>query len=121
MRVGCRGTELAPMSTTSSLRTAVDYSMSKRSLIFCIRTKNKLERGVNLEWISAFSRESETLFPPLTYLQPTGRTQVGCRYFPVTYCYWWIPLPLTRALWLWQEIEVGGMHFTIVEVTATIA
>ena len=39
-----------------------------------------------LEWISAFSRESETLFPPLTYLQPTGRTQVGCRYFTVTYC-----------------------------------
>ena len=84
------------MSTTSSLRTAVEYSMSKRSLIFCIRTTNKLQRGVNLEWISAFSRESETLFPPLTYLQPTGRTQVGCRYPTVTHRYLSLPHPPAR-------------------------
>jgi len=88
------GTELAPMSTTSELGTAIFYSMSKRSLIFCIQTRNKLQRGVDLEWISAFPNEAETLFPPLTYLQPTGRT---------------------------QEIEIDGMHFTIVEVNPTIA
>jgi len=40
------GTELAPMSTTDYLETAVDYCMSKRSLIFCIKTQNKLQRGV---------------------------------------------------------------------------
>ena len=56
--------------------------------IFCINT------GVNLEWISAFPEESEILFPPLTYLQPTGRR---------------------------QTVEIDGMHFTIVEVQPTIA
>ena len=38
--------------------------------------------------------ESEVLFPPLTYMQPTGRRQV---------------------------VEVDGMRFTIVEVNPTIA
>jgi len=40
------GTELAPMSTTNQLHTAVDYCMSTRSLLFCIKTQNKLQRGV---------------------------------------------------------------------------
>ena len=39
------GTELAPMSTTDQLQTAVDYCMSNRSLLFCIKTQNKLQRG----------------------------------------------------------------------------
>ena len=88
------GTELAPMSTTDDLATAVQFCMSKRSLIFCIQTKNKLQRGVDMWWISAFPGESEILFPPLTYLQPTGRRQI---------------------------VEIDGMHFTIVEVSPTIA
>ena len=88
------GTELAPMSTTCDFKTAVDFCMSANSLIFCIQTKNKLQRGVDLAWISAFPGESEVLFPPLTYLQPTGRRQV---------------------------VEVDGMRFTIVEVNPTIA
>jgi len=50
--------------------------------------------GVDLKWISAFPEESEILFPPLTYLQPTGRRQIA---------------------------EIDGMHFTIVEVQPTIA
>ena len=88
------GTELAPMSTTDSFGVAVKYSRcpGAKSLIFKIVTENKLQRGAGLEWISLFPNESEVLYPPLTYMQPTGKTQV---------------------------VEIDGFHFTIVEVRTT--
>jgi hypothetical protein len=86
--------QLAPMSTTTNIITAVTYSMSSESLIFKIVTKNGLQRGTDLQWLSVFPTEEEILYPPLTYLQPTGRTQV---------------------------IEVDSYKFTIVEVTPTVA
>ena len=43
-------------------------------------------------YISLFPNESEVLFPPLTYMQPTGKTQV---------------------------VDIDGFHFTIVEVRTT--
>jgi hypothetical protein len=79
------GTELAPMSTTKDIQTAVAYSVTRESgasesefeaLIFKIITKNGLQRGADLQWLSAFPAEAEILYPPITYLQPTGRTQV---------------------------------------------
>ena len=30
----------------------------------------------DLQWLSAFPNEAEILFPPLTYMQPNGKTQV---------------------------------------------
>jgi hypothetical protein len=86
--------QLAPMSTTTDIATAAAYSISRESVIFKIVTKNKLQRGADLRWVSAFPAEAEILYPPLTYLQPTGRTRV---------------------------IEVDAHHFTIVEVTPTLA
>jgi hypothetical protein len=86
--------QLAPMSTTTDIGIAASYSISRESLIFKITTKNKLQRGADLQWVSAFPNEAEILYPPLTYLQPTGRQQV---------------------------IEVDSHHFTIVEVTPTLA
>ena len=82
------------MSTTDSFGVAVEYSRSPgaKALIFKIVTENKLQRGAGLEWISLFPNESEVLFPPLTYMQPTGKTQV---------------------------VEIDGFHFTIVEVRTT--
>ena len=82
------------MSTTTDIATAVTYSVSSESLIFRIVTKNKLQRGADLAWLSAFPTESEVLYPPLTYLQPTGRTQV---------------------------IELNDCRFTVVEVTPTLS
>jgi hypothetical protein len=82
------------MSTTTDIKTAVDYSTSTDSLIFKIVTKNKLQRGAELQWLSAFPAEAEILYPPLTYLQPTGRT---------------------------QTIEINDHRFTIVEVSPTLA
>jgi hypothetical protein len=82
------------MSTTTNIETAVSFGLSKECLIFRIVTKNNLERGADLQWLSAFPSEAEVLFPPLTYLQPTKRYQV---------------------------LEINGLKFTIIEVTATIA
>ena len=63
------GTELAPMSTTTNLRVAVEYAKSPSSLIFKIATKSFLERGANLAFVSAFPGEDEFLLPPLTVAQ----------------------------------------------------
>jgi len=89
------GTELAPMSTTTELDVAARYSVgagSTSSLLFRIVTENQLQRGVDLKWLSVFPGEAEVLFAPLTYMQPTGRS---------------------------QKVEVGGHTFTIVEVKTT--
>jgi hypothetical protein len=82
------------MSTTTDIATAVSYCLSSKSLIFKIVTKNGLQRGADLQWVSAFPAEAEILYPPLTYLQPTGRTQV---------------------------IQVHKCLFTVVEVNPTLA
>ena len=34
-----------------------------------------MERGVDISYLSCFPAEAEHLFPPLTYLRPTGSTQ----------------------------------------------
>jgi hypothetical protein len=86
--------QLAPMSTTTDIAIAASYSISRQSLIFKIVTRNGLQRGADLQWVSAFPNEAEILYPPLTYLQPTGLTQV---------------------------IEVDAHCFTFVEVTPTLA
>ena len=70
------GTELAPMSTTASLKTAMLYGASENSLLLRIHTKNFMVRGPAISFLSAFPAEEEYLFPPLTYLQPTGTVQV---------------------------------------------
>ena len=88
------GTELAPMSTTTEIKTATEYSMSDNSLIFYIYTKNSMQRGADIQFLSAFPAEAEVLYPPLTYLQPTGRM---------------------------QEVAVEGRRFTVVEVEPTVA
>jgi len=67
------GTELAPMSTTTDLAVAVAYSLSAASLLLKLRTNSFIERGADLTYLSAFPAEAEILFPPLTYLRPTGR------------------------------------------------
>jgi hypothetical protein len=94
--------QLAPMSTTTDLNTAIAYSisndpgMSKKSLIFKIVTKNNVQRGADLQWLSAFPNEAEFLYPPLTYLQPEKKKKT-------------------------EVVEVGGYTFTVLEVNPFIA
>ena len=89
------GSEFAPMSTTYSLAVAMQYASSDESVIFRLRTDNALMRGADLSYLSAFPRERECLFPPLTYLAPErgpdGR-------------------PLT------QEVVIGNAKFHVVDV-----
>ena len=91
------------MSTTTNIATAVSYSISENSLIFKIVTHNGLQRGADLEWLSAFPNEAEILFPPLTYLQPTPKSSLQ---------------PTEKKT---QVIELNGCKFTIVEVIPTVA
>ena len=72
MREG--GTELAFMSTTTDLAVAVRYALSRHSLLLRIVAPSFMSLGADLRWLSAFPGEAEVLFPPLTYLKPTGRT-----------------------------------------------
>ena len=69
------GTELAPMSTTEDLHVAAHFSAGAQSLLFKISPTSFMQRGANLQWLSAFPQECECLYPPLTFLQPTGRKQ----------------------------------------------
>ena len=65
------GTELAPMSTTSELWVALKYSQGgETATILWLRSSNFMDRGVDLEWVSAFPFEREYLYPPLSYLKP---------------------------------------------------
>ena len=66
------GTELAPMSTTSNLSVAMKYSASVKAVLLRLITESFYERGPDISFLSAFPGEAEFLFPPLTFLQPTG-------------------------------------------------
>lgn len=69
------GTELAPMSTTDSLEIAVRYARdSKTALLFRLHSSTFMNLGCDLSELSCFPHEKEYLYPPLTYLQPTGGT-----------------------------------------------
>jgi hypothetical protein len=108
--LACARVQLAPMSTTTKFRTAAEYSVGDKgghSLIFKIKTRNNLQRGADLKWLSAFPTEAEILFPPLTYLQPTGSTQqvVVEKYYAKNQ----------------EDTDKEEYLFTIVEVTPTIA
>ena len=76
---------------------AVGYAICKGvkngALLMRLKTKNSLERGAELTWLSVFPGEAETLYPPLTFMQPTGREQV---------------------------IEYDGIKLTVVECTTTL-
>jgi hypothetical protein len=69
------GTELAPMSTTSNLKIAMQYSASPQAVLLRLVAEDFMTRGPDISFLSAFPGEDEYLFPPLTYLSPTGETQ----------------------------------------------
>ena len=42
-----------------------------------------MQYGADLQWLSAFPSEAEVLYPPLSYLQPTGLSVVHHKYSTV--------------------------------------
>ena len=63
------------MSTTSDLTVAMRYSLSSNSVLLRLVTDAFISRGPDISFLSAFPVEAEYLFPPLTYLQPTGERE----------------------------------------------
>ena len=91
------GSETAPMSTSKDPLVACGHAIrngkGKGVLVMKIVTTNNLQRGADLSFLSMFPDERETLFPPLTFVQPTGKEQV---------------------------VEVKDFRLTIIEVTTTL-
>ena len=69
------GVDTAPMSTTSDLKIAMQYSLSSSSVLMRIDTSSFLMRGIGVRWLSAFPAEEEILYPPLTHLQAEGELE----------------------------------------------
>ena len=69
------GTELAMLSTTTDLETAVRFSTSRTAFLVLITPRSFMQRGADTVWLSCFPSEREILYPPCTYLRPTGRVQ----------------------------------------------
>ena len=64
------------MSTSPDPVVAVEYSAgASSSLLLKIATSSFIDRGADLSFVSAFPREREVLYPPLSYLEPTGRRE----------------------------------------------
>jgi hypothetical protein len=56
---------------------ALNYSDGAEArLLFKLTTNSFLERGADLQFLSAFPGEVEFLYPPLTFLDPTGNEEV---------------------------------------------
>ena len=70
------GTEFACCSTTSRLEVAAHYACAagEKALLFRIKSSTFMNMGVDISDFSAFPHEQECLYPPLTYLHPTGVT-----------------------------------------------
>ena len=87
------GTEYAPMSTSSDYRVALAYTdRAEQRLLFKVKTRGFMDRGADLQYLSAFPDEIEFLYPPLTFLAPTGYE---------------------------ETVLLGGVTFTIIEVIPT--
>jgi hypothetical protein len=95
------GSEAAPMSTSTDLLVSCGYAVrmgeTNGGLLMKIITKNNLQRGADLTFLSMFPGEAETLFPPLTFVQPTGRVQV-----------------------MEVKYETASFRLTVIEVTTTL-
>ncbi len=61
------GTELAAMSTTADEDVARKYAKSNVPLVLKYEVVG-LRAGVSIQWLSLYPKESEYLYPPLTYL-----------------------------------------------------
>lgn len=70
------GTELGAMSTTVNITIAASASISDECLLFKIKVDGFFSCGADLSFLSAFPDEKEVLFPPLTFLKPSGYTEV---------------------------------------------
>ena len=63
------GSEFACMSTSASRDVAASFAHTGKSpMIFRYETKNCIERGADIAYLSVY-KEQEVLYPPLTFLR----------------------------------------------------
>ena len=92
------GTELAPMSTTTDLKTAMIYAKSRSSVLLRLVTRNFMSRAPDVSFLSCFPAEREYLYPPpLTYLSALRKWADGT---PVTEV-----LPVDEAVYHVFDVE----------------
>merc|ERR1712190_158925 len=63
------GTELGPMSTSTSTTKIGEYCKSKEPLVMRVVCESFMNRGSDMSWLSLYPGEEEVLYPPLTYLE----------------------------------------------------
>ena len=51
------------------------YALGDSSLLFKLRADSFMDRGADIAFLSAFPSEREYVYPPLTYLKPTGKLE----------------------------------------------
>ena len=67
------GTEFACLSTSACSDVAVLFAKTGRNpTIFKFETKNCIERGADVAYLSVYQGEAEVLYPPLTFLHFKG-------------------------------------------------
>jgi hypothetical protein len=67
---------LMPSSSPSSKPSRLSLRYARGSgcgLIFRLTTSSFMNLGCDISFLSAFPHEKELLYPPLTFLQPTGK------------------------------------------------
>ena len=70
---GKNGHTVCRVSTSADLNVALAYSdRAEVRILFKVVTNSFMERGADLQYLSAFPGEVEYLYPPLTFLAPTG-------------------------------------------------
>jgi hypothetical protein len=73
------GTEFAPMSTTAKLWVALKYSQGAAgniNTLLWLRTEGFMDRGVDLQWLSAFPHEEEFVYSPLAFVKPIRKNPI---------------------------------------------
>ena len=60
------------MSTTSSLEVAMRYAASASPMLLRLKLRSFMECGADISFLSAFPAESEVVYPPMTFIKPTG-------------------------------------------------
>ena len=76
------GSELGVMSTTKDTRVATGYGASQKPLLFRIKVNSPMDMGAEVNWLSAFPRESEVIYPPLSMIQPLFKQKFKAQGMP---------------------------------------
>ena len=77
---------------------AASFAHSRASLLLLVNTEGAfMQRGASLVWLSTAPHERECVFPPCTYLKPTGRTQARAHALPCPCTPVPLHVPMTRV------------------------